>query len=141
MVSLTSLWLPILLSAVAVFFASFLMHTVLKYHNTDFSPLPNEAAIMSALGSHSLPVGEYVFPHHAGGASAMKDPAFVERRTRGPCGFLTVTPNGMPGLGGFLAKWFVYLLVVSVFSAYLASRALPVGAEGSEVFRFTATVA
>ena len=141
MVSLMSLWLPILLSAVAVFFASFLMHMVLKYHNTDFSPLPNEAAIMAALGSHNLPVGEYMFPHHAGGANAMKDPAFIERRTRGPCGILTITPNGMPALGGFLAQWFVYSLVVSVFSAYLASRALPAGADGSEVFRFTATVA
>ena len=71
----------------------------------------------------------------------MKDPAFIERRTRGPCCILTITPNGMPWLGGFLTQWFVYSLVVSVFSAYLASRALPVGAEGSEVFRFTATVA
>lgn len=142
MVSLTSLWLPILLSAVAVFFASFLMHTVLKYHNTDFSPLPNEDAILAALRPHNIPVGEYMFPHHGGGGSAaMKDPAFIERRTRGPCGILTITPNGMPGLGGFLAQWFVYSLVVSVFSAYLVSRALPAGAEGSEVFRFTATVA
>jgi hypothetical protein len=32
MIPLTALWLPILLSAVIVFFASFIMHMVLAYH-------------------------------------------------------------------------------------------------------------
>jgi hypothetical protein len=141
MVSLTQLWLPILLSAVAVFFVSFMTHMLLKYHNTDYSALPNEDAILDALRPHNLPVGEYMFPHPGGSSNPMKDPVLVEKRTRGPAGMLTVMPNGMPGLGGYLGQWFVFSLVCSLFAAYLASRALPVAAEGSEVFRFTATVA
>ncbi len=36
MVTLGSLWLPIVLSAVVVFFASWLMHMVLPHHWTDW---------------------------------------------------------------------------------------------------------
>ena len=142
MVSLTQLWLPILLSAVAVFVVSALMHMVLKYHNSDFARLPNEDAVLAALGKYDIPVGEYMFPHMTGGSGGnpMKDPVLIEKWNRGPAGILSVMPKGMRPLGGFLVQWFIYSLVCSVFAAYLASRALAAGAEGSEVFRFTATV-
>lgn len=140
MVSLTSLWLSILLSAVAVFVASSLVHMVLRYHATDFKKLPAEDDAMRALGQFNIPPGEYLFPFPHG-AAAMKDPAFIEKRTRGPAGFLSVFPSGMPGLSGPLAKWFVFTIVVSLFAAYLASRALPLDARGADVFRFAATVA
>lgn len=140
MVSLTSLWLPILLSAVAVFIVSSLIHMVIRYHQGDYAKLPAEDEIMAALGRHNLAEGAYMFPHVSSPA-VMKDPAFVEKRKRGPAGLLTVMPPGMPGLGGYLAQWFVYSLVVSLFAAYLASRALPPGAENAEIFRFTATLA
>ena len=45
MVSLGSLWLPVLLSAVLVFIVSALVHMVLKYHNSDYKRLPNEDAV------------------------------------------------------------------------------------------------
>ena len=140
MISIMSLWLPILLSAVAVFFVSFLTHMVLKYHSTDFTRLPAEDQVMEALARHNIPQGEYMFPH-ASGADAMKDPVFVEKRNRGPAGILTVMPTPAPALPSYLGQWFIFSVVVTVFAAYLASRALPVGAEGSEVLRFTGTVA
>jgi len=40
MIPLTALWLPILLSAVIVFVASFIMHMLLPYHRSDYKPLP-----------------------------------------------------------------------------------------------------
>ena len=43
-VSLVSLWLPTLLSAVAVFIASSLVWMVLKYHDSEWKKLPDEAA-------------------------------------------------------------------------------------------------
>lgn len=141
MVPLASLWLPTLLATVAVFFVSFLAHMVLKYHNTDFAKLPNEDEILAALGRHNIPVGEYMFPHHGGASNPMKDPAFLEKRNRGPAGLMAVMPTPMPGLGGYLVQWFVFALVVSVFAAYLGGRALPAGADGTEIVRFTGTVA
>ena len=139
MVSLTSLWLPILLSAVAVFVASSLVHMVLRYHNSDYRRIASEDDIMRAIGPNVAP-GEYMFPYPQGGMAAMKDPAFVEKRTRGPAGIIRVFPTGMPSMSAPLAKWFVFSVVVSLFAAYLASRALPAGAAGGEVFRFTATI-
>jgi hypothetical protein len=40
-----------------------------------------------------------------------------------------------------LVLWFVYSLVVSLFAAYIASRALRPGASYLEVFRFVGTTA
>ena len=48
MVSVFSLWLPILLSAVFVFVVSSIIHMVLKYHNSDFAEAPKEAEVMDA---------------------------------------------------------------------------------------------
>lgn len=56
MIPLTTLWLPILLSAVLVFLASFLMHMVLTYHRTDYRPLPDEDRVTDAIrNAASLP--------------------------------------------------------------------------------------
>jgi hypothetical protein len=139
MVSLTSLWLPILLSAVAVFIVSAIIHMFLPYHRGDFRKLPAEDAIMSALLPHNIAPGDYMFPH-ATSPSAMKDPAWAEKRKRGPVGILTVLPTAQMGMGKNLTLWFVYSVIVSLFSAYLASHALPAGADAAEIFRYVATL-
>jgi hypothetical protein len=51
MVSPGSLWLPILLSSVLVFIVSAIVHMVLKYHNKDYTRLPNEDAVRAAIRS------------------------------------------------------------------------------------------
>ena len=42
MVGLTSLWLPILLSAIVVFILSSVIHMFLGYHNSDYARLPGD---------------------------------------------------------------------------------------------------
>jgi hypothetical protein len=138
MVPLVSLWLPIVLAAVVVFFASALLHMVLKYHNSDYRKLPNEDVAGDVL--RGTPRGHYVLPHSGGGAS-FKDPAFIERLKRGPVAFITVMQPGPPNMGKPLAQWFAFSLFVSVLAAYVAGRALAPGAEYSEVFRFVGTTA
>jgi hypothetical protein len=49
MIPLTALWLPILLSAVIVFFGSFIMQMVLAYHKSDYRKLPDEDSVTDAL--------------------------------------------------------------------------------------------
>src|SRR4026208_979011 len=83
MVSLTQLWMPILLSAVVVFIASSVIHMVLGYHKSDFSRVPNESAAQDVLRPLSVPPGDYMMAY-ASGAAEMKDPAFLERVNRGP---------------------------------------------------------
>ena len=50
MVFISQLWLPILVSAVLVFIASSLVHTVLPYHKSDMGQVPNEDDVLEALG-------------------------------------------------------------------------------------------
>ena len=140
MVPVTSLWMPILVSAVIVFLASFLTHMVLTYHRSDWRKIPKQDDVMAALRPFNIPPGDYMMPCGEGPAS-MKDPAFIERMKAGPVALLTVMPTGMRGMGGNLAQWFVFCIVVSIFAAYLTGRALGVGADYREVFRFAGTVA
>lgn len=140
MTPLSLLWLPIVLSAVAAFIVSSIIHMVIRWHQSDYRRMPGEDDVMAAIGRANIPLGEYLFPW-VDGPAHMKDPDFVAKRTRGPVGMLTVLPSGMPALGGYLGKWFIYALLVSVFAAYIPSRALPPGAAAPQVFRFATTTA
>jgi len=140
MVPLTSLWMPILLSAVLVFVASAVIHMVLPYHRSDFSKLPHEEEVMEALRRFNLPSGDYIVPHVAN-PEAMKSAAYVEKITRGPVMITTVLRNGKVEMGGQLAQWFVFCLVVSVFAGYLSGRALGQGSEYLPVSQFASTTA
>jgi hypothetical protein len=140
MTPLSSLIVPILLSAVAVFLVSFLVHMVLRYHRNDFRALPNEDAAMNALRPLNIPPGEYVMPY-AGDPALMKDPAYIQKYERGPVAFFTIFPQGKLTMGPQLAQWFVYSVIVSYFAAYIASRALPPNAEYIDVFRFAGATA
>ena len=71
MVSIPSLWLPILLAAVLVFVASSIIHMALKYHSTDFKKLPDEDGVMDALRPFAIPPGDYVVPF-AGSTEVMR---------------------------------------------------------------------
>lgn len=140
MVPVPALWLPILLAAVLVFVASSVIHMLLPYHRTDYQKLPREDDVMNALRPLGIPPGDYTVPH-APTMAAMKDPAFVDRVTKGPVAFMTVLPNGMPSMNKSLVLWFVYCVVMGVFAAYVSGRALPPGAGYLEVFRLAGSAA
>jgi hypothetical protein len=132
-----SLWLPILVSAVFVFIASSIIHMLLPYHRSDYVGLPDEAGARAAL--RDVPPGQYMLPH--GGRDAMKDPAFKQRMEEGPVAILRVRPAGMWNMGTTMGGWFIYCLVVSLFAGYVVSRALPPVADYLAVFRFAGTTA
>ena len=140
MVHIMSLWIPILLSAVLVFIVSSIIHMVLGYHRSDYKKLPSEDAVLEALRKFSIPPGDYHFPR-PDGMKAMKDPAFIEKRTKGPVGLMTIMKPGPPAMGRELFQWFVYIVVVGIFGAYVAGRALAPGAPYLSVFRFVGTTA
>lgn len=140
MVTLVSLWLPILISAVVVFLLSSVIHMLLPYHRTDFAAVPDEDALQNALRTTGIGPGDYVIPH-ALTAEERKTPEFQEKMSRGPVALITVLPAGQPSTGKSLVTWFVFCVVVGVFAAYVSGRALAPGAEYLEVFRFTCTTA
>ncbi|MCB0290946.1 MAG: hypothetical protein KDH97_11885 [Calditrichaeota bacterium] len=141
MVSIISLWLPILVSAVFVFIASAVIHMVLGYHASDMQKLPEEDKIMEFLRRYNIPPGDYSMPR----ASSMKEmgtPGFIEKMKKGPVAMMTFVKSGPPSMNKELALWFVYCLVVGIFAAYIAGRAVGPGAhQYLEVFRFAGCTA
>ncbi len=140
MVELTMLWLPILLSAVVMFIVSSIIHMGPFWHKSDYPALPNQDKVQEALRPFNIPPGDYMLPR-AAEHSQMKTPEFQEKLSKGPVMILTVLPNGQISMGGPLLLWFVYGLIVSLFSGYIAGRALQVGSSYLEVFRFAGTTA
>jgi len=140
MTGLHLLWLPILLSPVIVFVVSSLIHMVLPWHKNDYPKMPNEDKAMEALRPLAIPPGDYMVPHPSS-RQDLRSPEFLEKLNKGPVMVLTVLPNGPFSMGRNLVLWFLYLIVVSLFSAYVAGRALPPSAPFLQVFRFAGTVA
>jgi hypothetical protein len=140
MVTITALWVPILLSAVIVFVASSILHMVLPIHKSDYRKLPEEDKVLDALRAAGVTPGRtYHFPYCT--HKDMKSPESVERFKRGPVGLLTVIPSGAPAMGKYLGLWFIYCLGVGVFVAYLTGRTLSSGTQYLEVFRVAGTTA
>lgn len=132
MVSLTALWMPIVLSAVIVFVVSSVIHMLLKYHDRDYRKLPDEDKVLAAIRAANPQPGLYVLPHC--NHKDMNTPAMTEKFKQGPVGFLTLRRNGPPALGPFLIQWFVFCLVVGTVAACLAGRVLPPGTPYKSVF-------
>ena len=135
MVSIASLWLPILLSAVVVFIVSAIIHTVLGYHNSDFKKLSDQDKFRDAVRPLNIPPGDYLAPN-CDHPKERKDPSFKEKLKAGPVVLMTVYPNKEFTMGGSLVQWFIFNIVVSIFAAYIAGHALPAGASYLSVFRF-----
>ena len=138
MVSLTALWLPILLSAVAVFVASSIIHMVLPWHSKDFKKFPAEDAVLDAVRPFNLEPGEYVAPR-PGNTKEMSSPEFQAKAKRGPRIMMTVL-RPQSGMTKNLVQWFVYSIVVAAIAAYVAGITLGPGAAYMTVFRVTSTV-
>jgi hypothetical protein len=140
MVTIASLWLPILVAAVVVFVASTIIHMVLTYHRADYHALPDEERLLDAVRGANLTPGVYFYPY-AASMKEMGTPAMIEKFKRGPVGMLVALPAGPPTMPKHLVQWFGFCLVVGVFAAYVASRALDPGASYLSVFRIAGTVA
>ena len=140
MVSVVSLWLPVLLSAVLVFAASSIIHMVLSYHAGDAGPVPDEAKVLDALRPFDIPPGDYAMPR-AASMKEMGEPAFIEKMKAGPVAFFTMLPNGPTAIGKSLGQWFGSSLLVGAVAGYTAGLTLGPGAEYGVVFRVVGTVA
>lgn len=137
MVSLSMLWIPIVVSAVLVFVASSILHMVLPYHRSDYRKLPNEDAAGAAL--RGTAPGMYILPYCT--HQEMKSPAVQEKFKSGPVGTVLLRPPGPIQMGKFLGLWFGFCLIVGFFTAYLAGRTLAPGVHYLVVFRVVGTAA
>lgn len=134
---LSNLWMPILVSAVLVFIASFITHMVLPLHKTEFIKLPNEDEVMAAIAN--APVGRYMFPY-PDDMKQMNTPEFIERSKRGPNG-LIARWDGPVNMGKNLGLTFLFYVLVGVFVAYIGWHSIDAGSTYMARFRICGAVA
>ena len=136
--SITSLWLPILVSAIVTFIAGAVIWMAMPWHKKEWQKTPDEEAVRAAL--KGCAPGMYSVPNCPDQA-AYKDPEMQQKFIDGPQAFITVIPSGLPTMGGKLVSMFAYNLLVGILCAYLVSRTLAAGADYLTVFRISGTVA
>jgi len=137
MTELLSLWLPIVVSGVALFFLSFLMWAILPHHAKDVGFHPRQDELASHINESGLKPGMYMFPNCADKKDYGSDEhkASVEK---GPWGTLSVWPS-KPNMGRNMALTVAYMLFASILVAYVASTARPPGASFLSVFQIATT--
>ncbi len=136
--TIMSLWLPILVSAVVIFIAGAVIWMAMPWHKTDFRKTADEEAVRAALKSTGP--GMYTVPN-CPDAAAFKDPEMQQKLVDGPQAFITVVPSGLPKMGGKLVMMFGYNLLVAIVCAYLLSRTVTADADYLTVFRVTGNIA
>ena len=140
MVHPAQFWLPVLLSAVFVFLASSVIHMALKWHNPDYRKLPNEDGVRAAINLGSPAPGQYVLPH-ALDPRAMAEEEVARRWAEGPVALIWLKAPGAPRMGGTLAGWFAFNVVLAFCLAYLAAHTLAPGSHYLQVFRVVGAAA
>jgi hypothetical protein len=135
--TILSLWLPVLASAVAAFIAGAVIWMAMPWHKNDWRKTPDEEAVRAAL--RNCPPGMYTVPNVD--PSDFKNPEVQKKLVEGPQGFITIVPSGLPTMGGKLVMMFAYNLAIAIVCAYMVSRTLEPGAEYLSIFRISGTVA
>jgi hypothetical protein len=135
--SVWSLWLPILVSGVALFFASWAAWMLLPHHKPEWKGLPDEDAVMSALRNTNVPPGQFMFPY-AATPDACKSDEFKRRMQAGPSGTLTIW-KGPPNMAVNMLCTLLFFLVANFIIGYLTGIALDPGESFAKVFRFAGT--
>jgi hypothetical protein len=134
---LIPLWLPILLSAVAVWVISTIVGMALPHHKQDWIGLPDEDGFMDYLRRSGIKPGNYLFPDFRG-REALKSEKVEKALKEGPVGHLSVWKTPVTMADKMVATFIVYL-VVSTLIAYLTRVALPGEAPFAKVFQVAAT--
>jgi hypothetical protein len=134
---LLPLWLPILLSAVAVWIVAAIVWMALPHHKNDFIGLPDEDAFIDFIRKSGIKPGNYIYPDFRD-REAMQSERISKILKEGPVGHLSVWPTPLT-MGSKMVATFIVYGVVSTLIAYLTRVALPGAAPSAKVFQVAAT--
>lgn len=144
MAFLTHLWLPILVSGVCVWFASFAAWMVIGHHKKDRDAIPGggggERAFMDAVTRLGIRPGNYGFPDFCQHDALPRKERMEALKTlydRHPQGLLRVW--GPMNMGANMVFTFLFYLVTSGVIGYLAWATLPPSAPFAKVFQVIGT--
>ena len=139
MISLVQLWLPILVTAVAVFVASSLVHMVIRWHAGDYRGLANEDDVRAVMRAGDARPGQYLIPF-CRDPKDMQKPEVLAKLNEGPVGLLVLRPLGTYAMGKYLGLWFALILAVAILAGYLACRTLAAGSSFAQIARVVGIV-
>jgi hypothetical protein len=134
---LVSLWLPIIVSGVALFFASFAAWMLLPHHKPEWTGVDNEDAFLQAVRNAGIGPGQYMFPYSCK-PEDWKSEEFKRRQAEGPTGTIIIWKS-QPNMGVNMALTVAFFTITNLVIAYLAGMAIQPGAEFLTVFRFVGT--
>jgi hypothetical protein len=136
-VSLSALWLPILLSAVFVFIVTNTVCMTLPFwHRKDYKKLPDEKSVLAALSA--TPSGQYLAPLLDWSKST---PEERDAMHKGPMALLMLRNPNAFSFGTALTSYFLYTVLISFLVAYITAVMLPSGTHYLRVFRVAGTAA
>src|SRR5215210_250625 len=130
--ALSSLWLPIILSGVALFFSSWAAWMFLPHHKGEWHGLPDEDSVLAAL--RNVTPGQYRLPY-ACSPDEWKSDDFKRRLESGPKGTLTLW-NKTPNMGVNMLCTLLFFTIANAVIGYLAGMVIPPGVDRWFVFRF-----
>ena len=133
---LANLWLPILLTGIALFFLSSVFWTVLPFHDNDFEQLPDEDEFMRVVGEMNIPPGRYIFPRLT--HQDHKDAEKIEKYKQGPRGLVNLW--GLPNMGRNLGLTFLFFLIIAFVTGYIAWEALGADASFMKVLQIVGAI-
>lgn len=133
-VSISDLWLAIVVSGLLCWIASALIHMLLKYHNADYTELANEDEVSDLLRKASPKPAMYNLPYCAD-MQAMGEEHMQKKFNDGPVAMISVLPNGMPNMGKLLTQQVLFFLFGSLLIAILACTAIAAGSAYMAVFK------
>lgn len=135
-----NLWFPVLASAAAVFVASSIIHMVLPIHKRDYDPVPGEEEVLEVMRKHGLKPGSYMFPA-CNSMKALAEPEMAAKFEKGPVGFMSVKPSGMPTMGLALALWFLLCTGINACIAVVTYKTTGAAAPTFSLFQIFAVLA
>jgi hypothetical protein len=141
---LTHLWLPILVSGIGVWIASFIFWMIIGHHKKDRDALPGgrdgEQQFMDFITRMNIRPGNYGFPDFCQHDNLPPKERKEARRAlydKRPMGTLRVW--GEMNMGVNMLVTFLFYLLTSTVIAYLGWAALPIGAPIAKVLQILGT--
>jgi hypothetical protein len=138
MTPLMSLWMPIVVSAIAVWLLSSVIHMAMPWHRNDYVKVPDEDGLMAAMRPFGLAPGEYMMPRPRSGAD-MKSPEYLAKVAKGPVAIMTIRP-GTWNMGRTMATWFVFALLVAVTAACMTGAVMAPGVDHRHVIHYAGAI-
>ncbi len=138
MTPITSLLIPIVVAALAVFIVSMII-MAMPWHRSDQGNVPNDDAAIAAIQSLNLAPDDYAVPNPRlpGGG---KNPDFIAKFERGPSFHMTVMDPRRMNMGIYIGTWFLFTLLISTIAGWVTGSIVAPGGNTHAVFHFSAII-